>query len=246
MDPVPAKNKAPLHRWVVLELTRQIVQGTYAPGSLLPAEARLSEEFGVSRIVIREAVKVIAEKGLVEVRQGRGTVVLPPGRWNPLDPLVLALRGGGEGFYAAQAELLEARKIFEIEIAGLAAIRISPEALGALSTHLRQMDRMVGDPDAFHKADVEFHFLLVQAAHNAVLAKLIEPIHSILTSGFRLTARLPGVPKKAQTMHWAIFRGLEKRDPDETRQAMRAHLEEAERDLIRVGAWIKDPSEFLM
>lgn len=242
----PVKTKAPLHRRVVLELTGRIVRGELDPGSLLPAEPRLSEEFGVSRIVIREAVKVMAEKGLVEVRQGRGTSVTPPQRWSPLDPLVLALRGGSEGFYTAQAELLEARKVFEVEVVGLAATRISPEALGAISTHLRRMDGMISDPDAFHKSDADFHFLLVQAAHNAVLAKLIEPIHDILTSGFRLTARLPGVPKNAQAMHWAIFRGLEKHDPEETKRAMRAHLEQAEQDLVKIGAWIKDPAEDLL
>lgn len=241
----PVKVSAPLHRRVVIELTRRIVQGEIEPGSLVPAEPRLSEEFGVSRIVIREAAKVLAEKGLVEVRRGRGTSVTPPQRWSPLDPLVLALRGR-DGFYTAQAELLEARKVFEVEIAGLAATRISPEALGAISTHLRGMDGMINDPDAFHKSDADFHFLLVQAAHNAVLAKLIEPIHDILTSGFRLTARLPGVPKNAQAMHWAIFRGLEKHDPQETKRAMRAHLEQAEQDLVKIGAWIKDPAEDLL
>lgn len=234
----PARPNASLHRWVVYELTRRIVRGGLEPGQLLPPEPRLSEEFGVSRIVVREAMKVLSEKGLVDVRQGRGTTVTPPGRWNPLDPMVLALRGG-QDFYTAQAELLEARMIFEVQLAGLAATRISPADLGALGAHLRRMDGMVDDPDAFHVADAEFHFRLVRGAKNTVVARLLEPIHGILTSGFRLTARLPDGPQKAQVMHWAIYRPLERRDPEETRRAMRTHLERAEHDLMAVGSWIE-------
>jgi GntR family galactonate operon transcriptional repressor len=231
------KASAPLRQKVVLELTRRIVQGELPPGTLLPAEPRLCEEFGVSRIVVREGVKVLEEKGLLEVRQGRGTTVTPPGRWNPLDPLVLGLRKGSQGFLAVQAELLEARKIFEVEIAGLAALRASADMLGGINHHLRRMDQLTQQPDLFHRADAQFHFLLVEAAQNSVLARLIEPIHGILTLGFRITARRPGVPQRAQVMHWAIFRGLENRDPQQTRQAMRDHLGVAEDDLNLVGAW---------
>lgn len=234
-----SKPSAPLHRRVVLDLTRRIVRGEIEPGERLPPEPKLSEEYNVSRIVVREAVRVLVEKGLLEVRQGRGTTVTALERWNPLDPMVLALRNG-EGFYRAQAELLEARTIFEVQIAGLAATRMSDAELGAVSSHLRRMDALIHDPDGFHHADVEFHFLLVRGAHNAVLARLLEPVHDILEAGFRLTVRLPNAPQGAQTLHWGIYRALERRDPDEARRAMRTHLERAEHDLMHVGSWIDD------
>ena len=246
MRRVQAATRVPLHRRVVFELTKKIVRGEIPPGRVLTSETQLAEAFGVSRIVIREAIRVLSEKGLVEVQQGKGTFVTPQRRWNPLDPLVLALQEGSDGFYLAQAELLEARKIFEVEIAGLAASRISPQTLGAMSTLLRKMDSLVGDPEAFHRSDVEFHFLIIRSANNRVLAKLIEPIHNILASGFRLTASLPGVPQKAQTTHWAIFRALEAHDPEEARRAMRLHLDEAAKDLAQVGTWKLDPAEHLL
>jgi GntR family galactonate operon transcriptional repressor len=225
-----------LHRRVVQELAARIVRGEVQPGQLLPPEPKLSEEFGVSRIVIREAMKVLSERGLVEIKQGRGTTVNPRDSWDPLDPTVLALRGDRD-FYAAQAELMEARMIFEVQIAGLAATRASAQDLGEISAHLRRMDGMVGEPEAFHLADVQFHYLLVKASRNAVLARLLQPIHGILASGFLKTARLPGNPEQAQVKHWAIYRALEDRDPEGARRAMRAHLERAEQDLVTVGAW---------
>jgi len=241
-----ALSRVPLHQRVVLELTRRIVQGKIAPGSLLPSEPKLAESLGVSRLVVREALRVLAEKGLIEVQHGRGSRVTDPKQWDPLDPLVLTLQASQDGFYLLQSELLEARRIFEVEIAGLAASRISSSALGGLSAHLRRMDRLMGDPKKFYQVDVAFHYLLVQAAENRVLARLLEPLTQVMASGFRLTIRLPGAPERAQAGHWAIFRAIEARDPAAAREAMRHHLEEAEEDLLALGNWLKDPEASLV
>jgi len=238
--------RAPLHQRVVLELTRRIVRGEIAPGSLLPSEPKLADSLGVSRLVVREALRVLSEKGLIEVQHGRGSRITEPKKWDPLDPLILTLQAGQDGFYLLQSELLEARRIFEVEIVGLAASRIEPDALGRLSAHLRRMDRLMGDPNRFYQTDVAFHYLLVQAAENRVLARLLEPLTQAMASGFRLTIRLPGAPERAQAGHWAIFRAIEARDPDGAREAMRRHLEEAEEDLLALGNWLKDPEASLV
>lgn len=229
---VSEPRRASLHQQVTTELIRRIVQGQLTPGTLLPPEQPLADEFGVSRIVVREAVKVLVEKGLVEVRQGRGTRVLPEENWNPLDPQILALRREGEGVYRLWAELLEARQVFEVQIAGMAALRIDEADLTCVSAHLRAMDGLVNCPDEFHDADAEFHLMLVRAAQNHVLARLIEPVRFLLQDVFRHSGSLPGAPRYAQTAHWQIFRAVEARDPDAAQQAMRLHLERTARDLL--------------
>jgi len=217
---------------VVGELMRRIVRGHLEPGALLLPEGRLAEEFGVSRVVVREAVKVLVEKGLVDVRQGRGTWVLPEDRWNPLDPQILALRQEGNGVYRLWAELLEARQVFEVQIAGMAALRIGEEELARLSAHLRAMDGLVAHPDLYHDADAEFHLSLARAAQNHVLAKLVEPVRYLLQDVFRHSGSIPGALAHAQSDHWQIFKVIERRDPESAQAAMRAHLERTARSLL--------------
>src|SRR5690348_2110039 len=85
------RRPANLARAVTAELVDRIVRGVHSPGAPLPTEPELCDTFSVSRSVVREAVKILEEKGLVQVRQGSGTVVTPPTRWNMLDELVLAV-----------------------------------------------------------------------------------------------------------------------------------------------------------
>ncbi|MBB6096775.1 DNA-binding FadR family transcriptional regulator [Deinobacterium chartae] len=234
---VPPRSKTPsLHARLVEELTSRIVSGALPCGALLPPEPRLAEEFGVSRIVVRESVKVLVEKGLVEVRQGRGTTVRPESEWNPLDPLILRFRQHGGGVSRLRAELLEARQVFEVQMVGMAATRVSEEELQQLSGHLRRMDTLMRDPDAFHAADTEFHLMIMRAAQNRVLAKLIEPIRDLLRDALHQTVTLPGAPQSAQVFHWRIYRALEARDPFAAQEAMRAHLDRAAEDLLATQA----------
>ena len=223
-----------LHQRIVTELIQRVLKGQYATGELLPPEQPLAEEFGVSRIVIREAIKILVEKGLVEVRQGRGTRALPETQWNPLDPQVLALRGEGEGTHQLWMELLEARGVFEVQSAGMAALRISDAELMRLSAHLRTMDNLIHDPAAFRDADAEFHLAIVRSAQNRVLAKLIEPVRYLLQKVFSHTGVLPGAAHHAQSDHWQIYRALEQHDPLQTQNAMQHHLERTTRDLLKL------------
>lgn len=236
----PEPRAASLSQRVTSELMKRVLGGTFKSGDLLPPESRLAEELGVSRTLVREAVKVLVEKGLLEVRQGRGTTVQPEECWNPLDPQVLALRGEGEGVFRLWAELLEARQVFEVQIAGMAALRLSEEQLGQLSAHLRRMDRLVDQADLYHDADAEFHLMIVKAAQNAVLAKLIEPVRYLLQDAFRHTGSLPGAPRHAQVHHWQIFRALEARDPSAARDTMRVHLERHAQNLMTLARDARD------
>lgn len=218
------------------ELTGRIASGQLPPGTLLPSEIQLAAEFGVSRIVIRETVKVLVTKGLLDVRQGRGTTVRPESAWNVLDPMVLRFKQQDGDTSRLYGELLEARGIFEVQIVALAATRISDGELSLLSMHLRRMDTVTGDVDAYHAADAEFHLMIIRAAQNRVLAALIEPVRALLEEALRDTVALPGSAHRAQVLHWNIFRALERHDRSAATEAMHGHLDQAAKDLMTVSA----------
>src|SRR5581483_10000267 len=114
-----SSNIAPrrLHEQVLTALIERIVGGEFAPGAGLPSEAEMCETYGVSRSSVREALRVLAEKGLIEVRHGLGTRVNPPDRWDFLDALVLNARRRVGGMAAVIRDLLEAVRIVECEAA---------------------------------------------------------------------------------------------------------------------------------
>ncbi len=236
-DDVTTKSLSRRHM-VQSELTRRIVTGLLPPLSRLPTEAELAEEFDVSRVVVREAMKVLAEKGLIEIQQGRGTTVNPADHWNPMDPQVLKHLGQGQSFYSVQSELLEARMIFEVKLAGLAATRMTARELGQMEALVRTMDQHLDHPDQFHLLDAEFHQVLIRGAKNAILAKLLEPVHELIKLGFKQTIRKPGAPQQAQVMHWAIYEGLRQRDPVATQDAVQRHLTRAQENLQELGEWL--------
>ena len=224
-----------LHQRLVEEFTRRLVGGAWRPGTLLPPEARLAEEFGVSRIVVRETVKVLVEKGMLTVRQGRGTTVQPESLWNPLDPLILRFRQQAGATDQILSELVEARYVFEVQAVGLSAVRVSDDELRRIDLHLRRMDTLTGSPDEFYIADTEFHLMVVRAAQNRVLAKLIEPIRDLLRNTMRETVRIPNAAQSAQVHHWRIFRALQAHDRRAAEDAMRAHLDQAALDAAALG-----------
>lgn len=211
-----------------------IVSGELPPGSLLPTEPDMSARFGVSRSVVREALRVLGEKGLIEVRHGSGTRVTTPDRWDPLDPLILStLRGRGVSA-AVLHDLLEARTIVECEVAALAADRADHEEREALAGAIETMRRSLHDPPTFVRGDSAFHLTLLRAARNRVLERMTQPMHELLQYAQALTDAIPGVLTRALADHEAIADAVMRRDPAAARAAMRAHLAQTERDIISI------------
>jgi DNA-binding FadR family transcriptional regulator len=223
-----------LHAHVVEAVVPMIVSGELAPGSLLPTEPEMSARFGVSRSVVREALRVLGAKGLIEVRQGSGTRVTAPDRWDPLDPLILhTLRGRGVSA-AVLHDLLEARTIVECEVAALAAERADRGEREALQAAIEIMRRSLGDPPSFVKGDSAFHLTLLRAARNRVLERMTQPMHELLQYAQALTDAIPGVLTRALADHEAIADAVMRRDPAGARNAMRAHLAQTQRDIISI------------
>ncbi len=220
-----------LHAQVVEALVRSIVTGTIAPGTALPSEPEMSLRFNVSRSVVREALRVLGEKGLIDVRHGSGTRVTAPERWDVLDPAVLAeLRGHGASA-AVLRDLLEARKIVECEVAALAAERADAADQAALDAALGTMRGALADPPAFVVADSAFHLTLVRAARNRVLERMAQPMHELLSYAQALTDAIPGVLDRALAEHEAIAAAVARHDAAGARQAMHVHLAHTERDV---------------
>jgi DNA-binding FadR family transcriptional regulator len=222
--PSPAEYGYPrggLHGQIVHGIGRRIVSGDIRPGELLPAESHLK----ASRTVVREAVKVLAAKGLVESRPKTGTRVRPPASWNLLDPDVLAWQQEGTPQPAFLRKLTEVRLIVEPAAAELAARRAEASALTALDAAFRDMtDALTRDrPDyeAFDQADIRFHRAILQACDNDVLEQMSAMVYSALLVSFHTTSRLPGRARASLPRHRAILESIRGHQPRRAGAAMR-------------------------
>ena len=210
-----------LHGQIVHAIGRRIVSGAIRPGELLPAESHLK----ASRTVVREAIKVLAAKGLVESRPKTGTRVRPAASWNLLDPDVLAWQQEGMPRPAFLRKLTEVRLIVEPAAAELAARRARASALSALDAAFREMadalrrDRL--DYEAFNQADIRFHRAILQACENDVLEQMSAMVYSALLVSFQATSRLPGRARASLPRHRAILEAIRAHDSRRAGAAMR-------------------------
>lgn len=173
-----------LHGQVVEQMGTRIVGGAYPPGAPLFSE-QLEREFDVSKTVVREALKVLAAKGLVESRQKRGTVIRPREAWNLLDGDVLRWQGHEPPNFVFLENLAEVRGIVEPAAARLAAGRRTEADLTQLESALAAMAAAKQDPDAMVDADLRFHRALLDAAHNEVLSRM----EVVLAAGLQVRDR---------------------------------------------------------
>jgi len=233
-----------LHHNVVQQLARQILNGRLLPGSTLPVENELAQYFGVSRTVVREAVRVLVSKGLLSVRQGSGMRVQPAERWNYLDPLILFERvrsGHGGGLLN---EVLEVRRILEVEVAALAAVRCTEEDVAILKTDLSDMQASLADPVRFTDLDIAFHEHVLEVARNRLLREALRPVAETLQTGRFLTTQVPGGMQMSMAGHKEIFTAIKNRDVEAARATMLRHVQQFEHD-IRMSLSAADEAQAL-
>jgi GntR family transcriptional repressor for pyruvate dehydrogenase complex len=215
---------ATLAQHVADQLERLIVQQHFEAGERLPAERELAERFGVSRTVIREAVRTVASKGLLDVRAGSGTLVRKPSSETVAASVALLLSMNGQ---TTPAKVVEVRRILEVEIAGLAAQRRTDDDLRRLESILQSADEKLDDPDNFIETDIAFHAALAQGTQNELFSVLLSSIANVMTEVRVVGLRVPGTPKRALRYHRDIFRAVERGDRDMARDAMNRHMDEA-------------------
>jgi GntR family transcriptional repressor for pyruvate dehydrogenase complex len=222
----PPVRTARLSDQVADQLQTLITNSSIKPGEKLPSERDLCELLGVSRTVVREAVRALVVKGLLDVRPGGGTVVraLDPALVSELMTMMLRTGGGDVAF----SHIHEIRRLLEVEIAGLAAERRSEDDLQRMEAQLQAMVEHKDDPQQWAEADVAFHQAIASATHNPLYPILLDSIAEMLIE-IRLTGiRLPETPAKAYGYHLQIFERIKAGDRSGARRAMQDHLQEAE------------------
>jgi GntR family transcriptional repressor for pyruvate dehydrogenase complex len=212
-----------LYEQIVQQIEESILKGTLKPGNQLPAERELALQFGVSRTAVREAVKALREKGLVEAYSGRGTFVTDGTSQAIRQSLDLMVKIGQPDGSTSLAEL---RAILEPEIAALAATRVEEQYLITMREAVAVMDRSRRDPDAYIEADLDFHLALAEAAANPLILSLIDSIVGLLREQRMRIFKVDGGPERGQFHHKRILQAIEQRDPERARATMRAHLQQ--------------------
>ncbi len=201
-----------LYGQVVETLGRQIASGALPPGPI-PSELLLAESMGVSRVVIREAVKALAAKGMVSVGPSIGTRVLPRDSWNLLDPQVLEWHSASDLSSDVVVDLLELRRIIEPEAARLAAVRATTEDLVVIRGAYQRMvaSAAAAGPD-YVLADAAFHTAVLMASHNQFLCQLRGALSQLLRLGFSVSSQHPNAALSTLPHHEALLLCLERRD----------------------------------
>lgn len=219
-----------LQEAVLHDLGRAVVAGEIPPGGSLPTEQELAVDFGVSKTVIREAMKGLAAKGLVLVRPKIGTRVLPRESWQVLDPDVLAWQLDAPPDGLLLRDLEEFRLAVEPVAARLAATRASDDDRRALADALARMKATVDDPDRHLQADVDFHAALLEAAHNRMLTGLREAVRSALLVRHRHVGRHVVDMAESLPLHDAICAAVFGGDGEGAAAASVELLEQVQRD----------------
>ncbi len=229
---VVAKRATSLHRSAAAHVGRRIVIGEWSVGSALPNEADLARELSVSRASLREAIKLLAGKGLIRSAPRRGTVVQPRDTWNRLDPDVLIWQATGGPTLAFVRDLFELRRMIEPEAAAQTAIRGSEDARRAVADAYAAMASASEENEAI-TADLEFHKAILLGTGNELIAAFVPAMEATLGVSFR-DAKNAGVDT-AQMLrrHESIANAIASADPEGARRAMRELLASAEDDAVR-------------
>ena len=225
-----------VHGQTVETLARRVLSGEIPEGATLDMAA-LQSELDVSLTALRESLKVLAAKGMVDARQKRGTFVRPRSDWNLLDADVLRWQFSESSGTGADTALLrnlgEVRGIIEPAAVRLAAARRTDEDLEALAAALTAMGEVSGANHAV-EADLAFHRALLAATHNELLERMEMVIESGLAQRDQLVHSAPHSEDPVPS-HRAVLDAVRDRDPDAAERAMRALLDQATRDLDKVS-----------
>jgi len=232
----PRPRRSGLLDGAVEELGTRIARGAYPPEGAMPVESDLAVELSVGRNVVREAIKVLAGKGLVRTGPRVGTRVRRRSEWNLLDPDVIAWTARSpEAFEPMLRDLTEVRRLFEPAAAQFAASRATRREAAELLAAVESMEAAVGEGERSLEADLEFHRVLLTSAHNAVLASFQNVITALLRADFQIAMRRPGAFADSIADHREIAEAVADRAPGRARRAAERLIDENWRDLEEVS-----------
>lgn len=219
---------------VVDGLLDAIISGRLVAGEPLPPEGDLAEEFGVSRLTMREGVKLLQAQGVIVQVPGSRHRIAPTEEWTGLEAVVRHARSAGAR-ERSSLEMLEMRVMFEIGAAELAAGRRSEADLERMQLLLDQMREAheKTDVDAFVAADLAFHDVVFRAADNRILVASMRPLTTMLQETRSETSAVPEIREHAIVEHEGVLAALRTGSADAAREAMSSHMRQTRDDLLR-------------
>jgi GntR family transcriptional repressor for pyruvate dehydrogenase complex len=225
---VDAVRKTKVYEEIAHQIQRLIRDGLLKPGDKLPPERELVEMFQVSRSSLRDAIRALELMGLVEPRQGEGTIVREPSSDALINPLAaVLLREGG-----MVSELLEFRLMIEPTLAKRAATYASAEDLEQLEDILRRQKELVDRGELAINEDSEFHYAIAHAARNSVVLKVLDMFMDLLRESREHSLQVEGRLKMSLAGHWQILAAIKRRDGSGAETAMRRHIQDIEQIVL--------------
>jgi len=199
------------------------------PGDKLPSERDLAESLGVSRSSIRDAIRSLELMGMVEPRQGAGTIV----RQISSDSLVSPLADARKRKEELVGELLDFRKMLEPPLAARAATHASTGEIAEMHEILERQEKKLGNGESTIAEDTEFHYAIALASGNSVVRKVLDTLMDLLRDSRERSLQVDGRPQKSLAGHRRILAAIDRHDADSAKVAMRRHIEDVEKMLLR-------------
>lgn len=227
-------SRSKLSASVFEKLLALILRGQWKEGDRIPPERELSQELGVGRASLREALKALELIGMIDCRIGDGTFVCERSTFLSR-PLLWAITGSA---MTRVDELVESRLVLECEIAAFAAARGTDGDVALIDAEVRRMRRGSAAAEVLMDADMKFHMGIAAAAHNQILLNAVQMIRSLMQQWMLVTLHVPGVGAKVCAQHEAILDCIRAKDTAGARDAMRSHLEDMGGLLIRIKSCV--------
>jgi len=207
-----------LYEYIVEEIGLRILKGDYKIGETLPNEDTLSKELDISRGVLREATKVLTQKGLIRTRPKIGTQVTERSEWNLFDPEVLTWKLQIEDKSTFLKEVTEVRRIIESEAARYAAERADAEAIAKIRARLDDMLRFLASPEDYNyetylTKDMAFHSAVMDASNNELLSQIAFTMRQAVYTARQLDIQAPEIHLQSMDLHEAIYKAISTHAP---------------------------------
>lgn len=231
MEFKPIRTKK-VYEEIIDQVKQLIAEGTLSPGDKLISERDLADRLQVGRSAVREAFRALEAMGIIEIRPGEGTFVREMGNNSLVEILALVLMTEKD----TARELMELRKIMEVEAAALAAVRHTEADLINLQEALRQMEIDINAGELGELSDMSFHTTVAEAAHNSLFSRLMgsisETMEKVLRSARVQLYKTPGTPRRLLQEHVAIFEAIARGSEQDARKTMFSHLERVEKGMF--------------
>jgi GntR family transcriptional regulator, galactonate operon transcriptional repressor len=210
-----------LHHRVTRLLGVRLIEAEHSGGVLLfPNEAQLCHQLGVSRSILREAVKVLADKGMVQVRPRSGTRSRPRSEWNLLDPDILCWQAEARPDARFLREICEVRLGIEPTASGFAALRATPEQIAGMEAALDLREKLDGgNTEVLVESNLRFYETVVAASHNPIFRQLSASIRMPMRVALSFTAHVPASQALDRDANRTLFEAIVRRDPPAAKTA---------------------------